>query len=318
MLTRRDMLFGTAATVAIAGCKSGSGFFGAAGKDPNLSVFLSDIHVAYGGIQTKWGPQPVYQNALFERTIDEILAMRPRPARVVIFGDIALWFGYRRDYETSLPLLKRLTAAGIDLYLTTGNHDHRLEMFECHPRQAEITPVPGRFVSDIDLGSCDLLLLDTLHETGQKEGDGNDVGGDLDDAQMAWLENRVKTASRPFFCGGHHSPRDLHGRDVRTLLRKCPLFVGWIHGHDHKFSETWFSENYADGSHIRRIAVLPSTGWWGDIGYVTFRTCPDRAVLALEEKDFFFPRPLKPGGARPADWDLILAEHRGRSVTFTY
>ncbi len=313
--SRKDFLLGSVAAGLTAGCRSPFGALGTV--DPNLTVLLSDVHVACGGIKTKWGEQPTYQNALFERTIDEILALRPRPARVVVFGDVALWFGWSRDYAASQPGFARLTAAGIEVFVTAGNHDHREPMFRYFPKQRDATPVPGRFVSVVDLGHADLLLLDTLRETGKAEGDGNAVGGDIDDAQLAWLSQEAKSRTRPFFCGCHHAPGDLNGKDVRKPLLASRFFSGWIHGHNHKVSESWFAEQW-DSRRIRRVAVLPSTGWWGDIGYATLRTHPDRAVISYELKDFFFPTPLKAGETRPPEWDRIRAEHLGRKVTLDY
>jgi len=314
-ISRKEFLFGSAVAGLAAGCRSPFGASDAV--DPNLSVLLSDIHVAWGGIKTKWGEQPTYQNVLFEKMIDEILAMRPRPARVIVFGDVALWFGWERDYAASKPGFDRLRAAGVEVFVATGNHDHREPMFKYFPKQHETSPVPGRLVSVINLGTADLLLLDTLRETGKKEGDGNEVAGDIDDAQLAWLAREAQARTRPFFCGGHHAPRDLNGKDVCTPLLAARYFSGWIHGHNHRVSETWFAEDWGS-RRIRRLAVLPSSGWWGDIGYATLRTHSDRAVLSYELNDFYFPSPLKEGETPPPEWARIKAEHAGRQVIFDY
>ena len=293
----------------------------AGGKDDNLSVFLSDIHVASGDIKTKWGAQPVYQNQLFEKTIDEILAMRPLPARVVVFGDVALWFGWHQDYERSLPGFSRLKAVGIDVFVTTGNHDHREPLFKAHPHQAEITPIPGRFVSVVDLGTADLLLMDSLKENPEGEGSGNEVSGALDQKQQDWLKEWVKNARRPFFIGAHHQPEEvLIGKDkIASAFANCPLFAGYIHGHNHRWRKNWYQDGTYSRTMLKRSVCLPSTGWWGDIGYAEMRTFADRAELHLVENDFFFPRPIGAGETRPREWDEILAENRACAhMTFPF
>lgn len=311
-ITRRGLLGGAVGAVL-------SPYLGRAMRaedrhDPGLSVFLSDIHVSGPAVRG----QPTYQNPLFERTVDRILAMRPLPARVVVFGDVALWVGRHEDYEASLPAFDRMRAAGIGIFVTTGNHDHRDVMFRYHPRQAGLTPVPGRFVSVIDLGSADLLLLDTLREDPRGEGAFNAVGGELDDRQWAWLEEESAKRTRPFFVGAHHQPDDLNGRNVRKTLYSRKNFVGWIHGHDHKWMRDWFHDDSYAERKVCPLLGLPSTGWWGDIGFTTFRTFADHAELALEQDDFFFPRPLEAGESRPAAWDERLRANRGSVCRIPY
>ena len=283
--------------------------------DSDLSVFLSDIHVSGWNVKG----QPTYQNPLFEKTVDQVLAMNPRPARVVVFGDVALWKGRHQDYEASLPGLKRITDAGIDLYVTTGNHDHRETMFRYHPRQKELTPVPGRFTSLIDLGCADLFLLDTLDENPKGEGSDNGVAGALDKTQADWLVKSAAAAKRPFFVGAHH-PADevrIDGKDVRKVLEDNPLFAGYIHGHNHRWYTQWYHAGYSK-RHVVRSACLPSTGWWGSIGFATMRTFSDRAELKLVQNDFFFPKPLGEGEKRPREWDEIIKENEGAVCTFTW
>ena len=100
-LSRRGFLFGATATAAC-GVARAAGVGGTEGHDAALSVFLSDIHIAKPGLDTIWGKQPSYQNAMLSKTVDEILTMRPLPARAVCFGDVALWFGWSGDYEIAI------------------------------------------------------------------------------------------------------------------------------------------------------------------------------------------------------------------------
>ena len=281
-MTRRGFFFGAAAVAA-------GTALGDDGVDENLSVFLSDIHISGVGVKG----QPTYQNPLLDKAIDQVLAMRPRPKRAVVFGDVALWVGRAADYAESVPKLKRLSDAGIEVTVTTGNHDHRETMFAAYPAQLAKTPVPGRVTSVVNLGTADLFLLDTLDENPKGEGFGNNVPGTLDNAQTDWLMSAAAAAKRPFF-------------------------AGYIHGHNHRWFTEWFHSGYSR-RHVPRIAGLPSTGWWGTIGFTTFRTFADRAELALAPgNDFFFPSPLNPGERRPPEWDDLVAEQTGARCVFRY
>ena len=284
--------------------------------DAALSVFISDIHLSGENMTTGWGLQPTYQNAIFNQAVGKILAMNPRPKRLVMLGDISVWFGYRQDYEAAQPGLKRLADAGIEIHITAGNHDHRDPMRKAFPQALEKTCVSGRFVTVVDLGNADLLLLDTLNENRQGEGSYNPAGGIIDDAQWKWFEAEAKARTRPFLVGSHHPPTDIGGRDVRKLLTPNKNFIGWIHGHDHVWSKRWFLENW-QLKRFCRIAGLPS-GFNCDIGFAVMRTFGDHAELRLEQSDFMFPAPLKPGEKRPPIWDRIVDENRGEYCAFDY
>ena len=298
----------------VAGCLSAKETAGVA-VDPNLSVFLSDIHVSGKNVKG----QPTYQNPLFAKVVDQVLAMNPRPKRTLIFGDVALWNGRSEDYAESAPMIQRLKDVGIEVYLTTGNHDHREPLFRFHPRQKEITPVPGRVVSVVDVGTADFVLLDTLKENPKGEGSGNAVDGGLDEAQADWLLAYAKAAKRPFFCGAHHPSRELTVKGKKRLqhLETNPMFAGYVHGHNHRWYKEWFHFGYSR-PHVVRSACLPSTGWWGNIGFATFRTQSDRATLSFVQNDFFFPKPLAEGQSRPREWDQIIREAEGDFCTFLY
>ena len=318
--SRRELLGGIIAAGAVqglGGCRLArrEGAF-----DENLTVCLSDIHVAHENPRNrKETLQPTYQNAYFERTVNRVLAMRPLPRRVVIFGDIALWYGWDRDYEVSKPGVDRLKAAGIDVTLTTGNHDHRVPMLSCYADVVRKSPVPGRIVSTVDLGDADLILLDSLDENPKGEGFKNGVAGVLDKAQQEWLMETGKAAKRPFLVGAHHPIKELKvGEEpLVAALRTLPGFAGYVHGHDHRWYQLWHHVGYSSRK-VQRSVCLPSTGWWGDIGFATLRTFPDRAELTLVEDDFFFPRPLEPGEARPREWDDILAANYGAVCVFRF
>lgn len=313
--TRRDFIFGVGAfgLMSCLGADKTTLRF-----DDSLTVLMSDIHVACGGIQTKRGVQTTHQNALFKKTVDKVLSMRPLPRRVVVLGDISLWFGYTKDYETAKVEISRLKAAGIEVYLAAGNHDHREPMGNIFPECISRSPVKGRFVSVVDLGSADLFLLDSLKENIAGEGSRNSNEAELSDDQGSWLMGAAKSAKRPFFVAAHHPVKGLMYKEesLVSILSRMPFFAGYLHGHNHRWNIDW--QGVKDGGRVFWSACVPSTGCWGDIGYALLRTGSDRAVLTNVQNDFFYPLPLAEGQSRPVEWNDIVASKNGSSCIFRY
>ena len=297
------------AGAAASGCLSGA----ATGRfDESLSVFVSDLHV--GGTNATFD----YTRERLVRVVDEILAMRPLPRRVVCFGDVALTYGLAADYAVSKPILQWLVDAGIDLHLTAGNHDRRSDFLKCWPSLAESPLVPGRFTQVVSLGEADLILLDTLKGADDRgETDMGPVEGTLDPAQLSWFERFVAEAKRPFLVGSHHF-RDLRIDGEPPIVRaaKSRHFAGWIYGHEHVWCPDLSVSSWAKNL-ISPTLSLPSTGLWGDIGYILFRTSSEGATAELVQSDFYFQTPVAPE-ARPRAWDVRLAENRNKTVTFAF
>lgn len=295
--------------MAAGGCRT-SFFTGAAGDyDPNLTVFLSDIHVRGG---------ESYQLEHFRRIVAEILKMSPLPKRAVVFGDLAYLFGRKEDYVTSAPYLKQLTDAGISVTIGMGNHDRRSAFLEVHPEYARRTKVPGRIVSVVDIGPADILMLDSLAGADDRgDSSSGPVPGMLDAVQQEWLLAELPKWKRPVFVCAHHPVFELAagGKPLSELLLNSPAFAGYINGHNHRWYAEWALRNYRERKLLCYLG-LPSTGHWGDIGYTLFRTTPRDAVATLVQHDFFFPNPLKEGEARPEMWDAILEKNRGAYYRF--
>lgn len=194
------------------------------GRDENLVVFLSDPHVGAEGAngETKDHLQR------FKTFCDRILAMKPRPAAVVIAGDLASGQGTRKDYEALKPILNQFDAAGILWKVCFGDTDRRAAFFEVFP-QFKASPVPGRLVEVLQLPRADFILLDTLQE-GQSR-------GTLDDAQREWLKQQLakyQTSGKRFFVVAHHPANEL---DLAPLLAQPSSCVGWISGHEHHWKQ---------------------------------------------------------------------------------
>ena len=275
-------------------------------------VFLSDLHVD-GGIKGS-----DHQNRRLEKTVDEILRLSPRPKGVVCFGDIACSYGLSSDYALAKRILDKLENAGIALHFMMGNHDRRSTFFEQYPRCAQHSLVPGRCVSAVDLGFADLVLLDALKGTDDRAL--NDAGpgtGTLDAEQLKWFENFVANARRTFFVGSHQFA-DLHIKGASAISRAAQsrYFAGWIHGHDHRWEPSIRVCDWRKNE-IKPVLGLPSSGRWGDIGYVIFRVSPRAAVAKLVMQDFYFRAP-RPVDKRPAFWDARISDLNGAEVHFPF
>ena len=277
--------------------------------DENLSVLISDIH-----LQVNPTNAYAFTAREFPRRVREILAMHPLPRRVICFGDMTFNAGEPESYAFLREQVKSLQAAGIRIVLGMGNHDRRKNFLAAFPEAGMDQPVPGRIVYKVDLGHCDLILLDTLN------GEEKTVKGEIGPEQEAWLRRELAAAKRPVILGAHHRHSELKvgGRRLFEFMRDSDKVVGWINGHGH----SWLKENlyWGGGTNedVIRSLMLPTGGAWGEIGLVTLRTYPDRAVATLKMIDMVWHDALKPGEKRPKTYDAIVADQDGDRITFPF
>ncbi|MBR3223047.1 MAG: metallophosphoesterase [Kiritimatiellae bacterium] len=279
---------------------------GARRFDPSFVALISDLHV--NGLKDEV-PTHCYEEVCFRKTVDAILALDPLPANVVCFGDIAYHWGQPEDYPLVASLLKPLTDAGIKLTLGMGNHDRRDNFLAQWPEYAKTSPVPGRIVSKVELPHVDLLMLDTLNAL-EVEKKKPSKPGELDNAQREWLRETLKAATKPVLTCAHHKPNEDKVKLAKLLLESVAC-KGHIHGHWHK----WARDAMHDGwnpQHVKPYVGLPSTGHWGDIGFATMRTFPDRVEITNHQDDFFFTG--GPGDGQPMR-DDIVREQNNQKVT---
>ena len=280
-----------------------------AALDENLSVLISDIH-----LQASTNAAYAFTVREFPRRVREILAMRPLPRRVICFGDMTFDAGERESYAVLREQLRPLEEAGIDLVLGMGNHDRRAAFLEAFPEAGKDQPVAGRIIRRTSLGHCDLILLDSLN------GDENAVGGELGREQEEWLAREVAAAKRPVILGAHHPLTELSvcGRGLFAFMREHDKVIGWINGHEHFWRKSNLFWGEGSNEDVIRSLMLPTAGAWGEIGMVTLRTYPDRAVATLKMIDMVWHDALKPGEARPKVFDAIVADQDGESITFPF
>ena len=304
-LTRRIFLMGCCAAAAD-GKPQTITAFPESGHDPNLAVFLSDIHC--NGKSKGWLQ---HQHSFLRRYVTEILAMRPLPANVIVFGDFSASCGWKEDFALAREILKPLVDAGITLTCGMGNHDKRRNFLAVFPEYADRLLVKDRIVSKVAFPQCDFIMLDSLNE---KEGDGgNFVEGLVAGEQRKWLQTVIAAAKRPLFLGAHHCARE---SGIRKEVTQGATVCGYIFGHEHIWADNYLHDGTYGNSQTVQTATLPSAGFYGDVGYAVFRTFEDRAELSLRQDDFFFNRDWpKP---RPKNWLARIEAHKGAKIVFHY
>ena len=324
MTCNRRMFLGLAAATGAAGCvgtKPKADCEKTPKFDDNLSVFVTDIHL--GGKQLDGGSAaPEYTQGRLSAFVDEVLAMRPLPRRVISLGDLAYLRGNPDDYAKSKPILKRLENAGIELVFCMGNHDRRSEFGKAWPGHLEKSPVPGKFVRVVSLGTADLVILDCLQGADDRPwADNGPVPGKLTQDVLGWCAKDFPARKRPFFVASHFPIGDLRVNDKKNgtfaiwLLEHAPMCRGYIHGHDHRWRPEWSRGTWKSPKTIRTLC-LPSTGHWGDIGYALMRTDGDKATVTLRQRDFYYPRPEPMDPADRDLWKIVVRENQGLSCTF--
>ena len=243
------------------------------------------------------------------KTVAAILALDPLPANVVCFGDIAYHWGQPEDYPLAASILQPLENAGIRLTLGMGNHDRRDNFLAQWPGYAKTSPVAGRIVSKVELPHVDLLMLDTLNAL-EVEKKKKSNPGELDKAQREWLRETLKAATKPVLTCAHHKPNEDKVR-IGELIMESAACKGHIHGHWHKWARDILHGGW-NPQNLKPYVGLPSTGHWGDIGFATMRTFPDRVEITNHQNDFFFTG--GPGDGQPMR-DDIVRELNGQKVT---
>lgn len=307
--SRRSFLTGMMAAAGVAASR-GAAADGAraAGRrhDPRLTAFISDLHL--NGLRDEV-PTHQYEEQCFRKTVVDILALDPLPANVVCFGDIAYHWGQPEDYVLATELFKPLTDAGIALTLGLGNHDRRDNFLARWPDYGARSPVPGRVISKVELPDVDLLLLDTINAKPVEKFKGSHPG-ELDPAQREWLAETLKAATKPVFTCSHHRPNE-DKVGLAKLLQNAPACKGHLYGHWHKWNRDFLHTGW-NPQDVFSIVCMPSTGHWGDIGFATMRTFPDRVEITNHQNDFFFTG--GPGDNQTARADIVR-EKNGQTVT---
>lgn len=203
---------------------------------------ITDLHIrkpgqlAYGRVDT---------GAYLRATVDSVLALRQRPAAVVVTGDLTD-FGRVEEYETLEALLAPLD---MPVYLMTGNHDDRANLRKVFSDHAYLGG-SGFVQYHVRIGPLHLLALDTS-EPGRSD-------GRLCAERLAWLEARLaELDGEPVVVAMHHPPfRTLIGHmdeiglmegsaELDALLRRHPNVERVLCGHLHRAIDVRFGGTLA-------------------------------------------------------------------------
>jgi 3',5'-cyclic-AMP phosphodiesterase len=254
--------------------------------DPNCVVLLADVHIGARTNRRQHGRLPADTEKTLKAAVADILALAPRPARVIIVGDCAFLYGESGDYAVLGELLKPLRQAGVAVHFALGNHDNRRRFLAAMPEagsQAAVDPDKlGKYVSIVETPHANWFLLDSLSE---KDG----VRGRIGEAQLKWLASALDArGDRPALVVAHHNP-DPHDREnglkdtdaLFKLFESRRQIKAYVYGHTHSWKVT------------RRPDVhwvnVPGTVWVFDKsqpqGFVTVQLRPDGATFTLHALD---------------------------------
>ena len=269
--------------------------------DESFAVIISDCHIC--------GDKKWHANNETVKTLNQILALDPLPAKMIVMGDIAALVGLKKDYIEAKKVFAPIVDAGIEIAWMMGNHDRRDVFAEVFPKWAETSEVKGRIVHVVKMPSVDLVLLDSLDQLKNK----SNHDGKINEAQIKWLEKFGASTKRPFFVCTHHDGRQMK-KFAQTAIGTSKLMRGYIHGHRH----SWMLDalhDWKDGGRLVRSIGMPSAALWGDIGFVTLRDKGDHAEFKIFERDCFFP---SPDFKREESWDVLRKENDGAVVKVLY
>jgi len=270
--------------------------------DEDLVILMSDMHVLAGR----------YTETSLARFVNDILAMDPLPRNVIGLGDLANLYGHVEDYECAKRIFAPLEAAGVKVTLGMGNHDKRTNFAYVFPEKAAESRMKNFHVFVVETPKADFIVLDSLQE--YPIPNTWITPGAITDEQKEWLRNTLSGYKKPVFVAAHHN---LEETKVLDILRECPTCCGYFFGHEHRWRTDWPVFQWGTRETFRTMC-LPSTGYWGDIGYVELHLNDDRAVATLHQREYFFNSPIKEGEERPLQFTLNAQDNDGARCSFAY
>ena len=200
-------------------------------------------------------------------SVKEVLAVKASLAGVFINGDCALKAGFVDEYATFTSLVKPLTAGGLSLHMTLGNHDDRANFWKAlNVANDAARPVQSKHVSVIKSAHANWFLLDSLDVVDKSP-------GKLEQAQRDWLAKALdENKDKPALVMVHHNPHLDPTKPNGSLQDTTELFEvllprkqvkALFFGHSHK----WELKTQ-DGLHLVNLPAVAypfskdqPTGW---------------------------------------------------------
>ena len=234
--------------------------------DPDSFALLSDTHIP---AKPDFKARGVNMSANLRDTVADLVAMKTRPAGVLVSGDCSFNTGEAADYKNLASLLAPLGQAELPVHMAMGNHDHRQRITAQFKALANHTAtVQGKCVSIVESPRANWILLDSLYKT-------NNPTGVLGATQLAWLAKALDTRKdKPAICVAHHNPfwGNVSKRKNAVLRDTAALFKiltsrahvkAYVFGHTHR----WKLDTYK-GVHLINIPTMAylfkkdePTGW---------------------------------------------------------
>ncbi|MFW6162600.1 MAG: metallophosphoesterase family protein [Planctomycetota bacterium] len=250
-VARRVFLAGALALVTIALPLRAGGT--APQVDRHRFALLADTHIDANAARAARG---IKMTDHLAQAVREVLAAEPRPAGVLLAGDIAFNRGRKGDYEQFAESIRPLVQAKLPLHLLLGNHDSRENLFAVIEPERE---APHKHAAVIRTPNANWFLLDSLDKT-------NQTAGRLGPQQLAWLADALdEQAGKPVIVVAHH-PLDpagqkrgktsalLDSQELLDVLVPRKHVKAFLHGHAH----VW-ARRVTDGMHIVSLPAVAYT-----------------------------------------------------------
>jgi DNA repair exonuclease SbcCD nuclease subunit len=249
-ISRRSFLAGSLA--AGAGVLLGHEVLAAARTtDPNRWVLISDTHIGTHRDDARSGTKPA---ETFTKTVEQVLDLDPRPAGIIISGDLAFLTGQPGDYKLIRELYRPIREAGIPLHLVLGNHDGRDHFWAAFPEAKPVRPAANHQAAVVETPLANWFLMDSLVKT-------NFTPGELGKDQLQWLTQSLDARTdKPALLMAHHNLGGLTGlKDAADLLQTAVAHKqakAYFYGHTHQWKVRCEKEI--------QLVNVPATAWLFD------------------------------------------------------
>ncbi len=280
-ISRRSFLAGSLA--AGAGALLGPDALAATrATDPHRWVLISDIHIGAHRDDAHGDTRPA---ETFAQTVQQVLALDPRPAGIIITGDLAFVKGLPENYRLVKELFQPLREAGIPLHLVLGNHDQRENFWAAFP-EAKPAPVVAdhRQAAVVETPLANWFLMDSLFRT-------ETTPGLLGKEQLRWLTAALEArAGKPALLIAHHNLGGLSGvQDASALMQiafEHKQAKAYFYGHLHEWSVRKDREIH--------IVNVPATAWLFNAkqprGWLDFSLRESGATVVMNALDRKHPK----------------------------
>jgi 3',5'-cyclic AMP phosphodiesterase CpdA len=200
-------------------------------NDRFLLAQVTDMHIKAGG---KLSYRVVNTEKSLERCVEHILKMPQLPDAILFTGDLTD-FGRPDEYANLARIIDPLP---MPCLLMAGNHDDPENMRESFPGHAYLRQRTGKLDYVIDEFPVRIVALDSTVR--------GKSGGELDSAQLKWLDETLASAPRkptivslhhpPFWTGiGHMDKMPLSNPDdLEPVIARHPQVERVLAGHLHR------------------------------------------------------------------------------------